>query len=158
MERENRGERPRLVRPVNGQSIGGVCSAFGNHLGIDPTLVRLAWIIGAFAVGFWVAAVAYVIALIIIPAEGNGAKTAAEGAESTDTIRMEADPENAGAYRPVQTGRQGMFWIGVFVTGMGLYLLADNFLDISRYLPSVRAIAFASLLILIGGYLILRRK
>lgn len=157
MERENRGERPRLVRPVGRQVVGGVCSAIGNYLGVDPTLVRLAWVIGAFAVGFWVAAVAYIIALIIIPAESHSG-TAAEGGENADTIRMEPDPEKTGTYRSAQTGRQGMLWVGVFVTGLGLYLLAENFLGISRYLPLVRTVAFASLLILAGGYLILRRK
>ena len=58
-------ERKRLYRNVNDKMLCGVCSGLADYFNIDPTLVRLAWVIltcfgGA---GIW----AYIIAAIIIP-------------------------------------------------------------------------------------------
>ena len=55
----------RLYRSVSNRMLSGVCGGIGEYFDIDPTLVRLAWVIltcfgGA---GIW----AYIIAAIIIP-------------------------------------------------------------------------------------------
>jgi len=59
--------RTRLVRPRLGRKIGGVCLGFSEYFDIDPTVVRIVWLITAFmtGVGFF----AYVIAWIIMPEE-----------------------------------------------------------------------------------------
>jgi len=45
--------------------IAGVCSGIGNYLDIDPTIVRIAFVLLAFAGG--AAILAYVIMWVIIP-------------------------------------------------------------------------------------------
>jgi len=61
------GEVKRLYRSRKERMIGGVCGGLAHYFGIDPTLVRLLFVLGLFAVGgtFW----AYIIMMIVIPEE-----------------------------------------------------------------------------------------
>jgi phage shock protein PspC (stress-responsive transcriptional regulator) len=56
----------RLVRRTDDKMLGGVCAGLADHLGLDPTLVRvltvLATILGAGSV-----VIAYVVAWVIVP-------------------------------------------------------------------------------------------
>ncbi|MDF2524740.1 MAG: phage shock protein PspC [Clostridiales bacterium] len=47
------------------KKIGGVCGGIGEYFGIDPTIIRLVWIILAFAFGTGL--LAYFVAWAIIP-------------------------------------------------------------------------------------------
>ncbi len=55
----------RLYRSGNDKILGGVCGGLGEYFGIDPTLIRLAWLIFSLVYGSGV--LAYIIAWIIIP-------------------------------------------------------------------------------------------
>ena len=56
----------RLYRaPEKDSMIAGVCAGIANYFNIDPTLVRLAWVL--FVFGYGTGILAYLIALIIIP-------------------------------------------------------------------------------------------
>ena len=55
----------RLYRSGSDRILGGVCGGLGEYLGIDSTLIRLAWLIFSLVYGFGV--LAYIIAWIIIP-------------------------------------------------------------------------------------------
>jgi len=60
----------RLYRSERDKMISGVCGGIGDYFKIDPTLVRLGWVILIFAsCGF--ALLAYIIAAIIVPAESQ---------------------------------------------------------------------------------------
>jgi len=59
----------RLYRSGNDKILGGVCGGLGEYFGIDPTLIRLAWIIFSLVYGSGV--LAYIIAWIIIPRNPN---------------------------------------------------------------------------------------
>ncbi len=58
----------KLERPRDGRMAAGVCAGIGRHLGVDATLVRLAF--AAAAVVFCAGLLAYVICWIVIPEEG----------------------------------------------------------------------------------------
>lgn len=60
-------ENKRLYRSSQSKMLCGVCGGIGDYFNIDPTLVRLIWVILSFAVGFGL--IAYIIAAIIIPTE-----------------------------------------------------------------------------------------
>lgn len=47
------------------KKIGGVCGGIGEYFGVDPTLIRLLWIILVFMGGTGI--LAYIIAWAIIP-------------------------------------------------------------------------------------------
>src|SRR3954451_12127291 len=60
---------PRLERPREGRMIAGVSSGIARHLNIDPTLVRLGFVVATVAGGFGFAA--YLAAFLMIPGEGS---------------------------------------------------------------------------------------
>lgn len=55
----------KLYRSRENAMLAGVCGGIGEFFDIDPTLVRLAWVVLGFCggVGLW----AYLIAAVIIP-------------------------------------------------------------------------------------------
>jgi len=57
----------RLYRSKKNRVIAGVCGGIGEYFNIDPTLIRLIWILLVFAGGSGI--LAYIIAWIIIPEE-----------------------------------------------------------------------------------------
>lgn len=57
----------RLYRSRNDRMIGGVCGGLGAYLDIDPTVIRLLFVLLAFAGGPGL--LAYLILLILVPEE-----------------------------------------------------------------------------------------
>jgi phage shock protein C len=58
----------RLERPIQGRKIAGVCAAFADYFDVDVTFIRLlAVVMLVFGVG--TPALAYIIAMIVIPEE-----------------------------------------------------------------------------------------
>ncbi len=55
----------RLTRDTRNKMLGGVCSGIGSYFGVDPTIVRVVWVLLALGAGFGV--VAYIICWLIIP-------------------------------------------------------------------------------------------
>jgi len=55
----------RLYRSRKNRMLCGVCGGLGEYLGIDPTIVRLLWIIFSLAYGAGI--LAYILACIVIP-------------------------------------------------------------------------------------------
>lgn len=58
-------ERKRLYRNVNDKMLCSVCSGLADYFNIDPTLVRLAWVLLGLMGGSGL--LAYIIASIVIP-------------------------------------------------------------------------------------------
>jgi len=56
----------RLLRSRKNRMIAGVCAGIGDYLGVDPTVIRLVWVLLTFFSG-GVGVLAYVIAWVIIP-------------------------------------------------------------------------------------------
>ncbi len=57
----------RLYRSRTNRVLGGVCGGIGNYMNVDPVLIRVAWVVGFFALGLGF--LAYLISWIIIPDE-----------------------------------------------------------------------------------------
>jgi phage shock protein C len=55
----------KLYRSGKERLLGGVCGGIAEYLDIDPTIVRLLWVI--FIMGFGTGILAYLIAWLIIP-------------------------------------------------------------------------------------------
>ena len=49
----------------NNKMIGGVCAGIADYLGLDPTIVRIAWILSVFFAGFGI--LLYLILWIVMP-------------------------------------------------------------------------------------------
>jgi len=122
--------RRRLTRSRSDRVLGGVAGGIGRHLGIDPVIVRLAFVAFVLAAGSGI--VAYIIAWIVIPDE----------------------PEGGVGLPPIAPGPGGATstYAGLALIGVGGLLLVDRlFPGISwRFLPPIA-------LILLGVVLIVRR-
>ncbi len=59
----------KLYRSETNKMLCGVCAGVAEYFNIDPTLVRLGWIVLTF-IGFS-GIIAYIIAAIIIPTQSN---------------------------------------------------------------------------------------
>lgn len=64
----------KLYRSRKNRVIAGVCGGLGEYLGIDPTLIRLLWVLFIFMGGSGV--IVYIIAMIIIPEKTEEGKVA----------------------------------------------------------------------------------
>lgn len=58
----------RLTRSMTDKVIAGVCGGIANFLNVDPTLVRIVFVLLVLA-GFFPGFLAYIISWIVIPAE-----------------------------------------------------------------------------------------
>ncbi len=132
--------------------IAGVCSGLGHYFGLDPVLVRLAFVILALIHGIGI--LLYLVLWLVM-----------EPATSTDTVnrtfservrdmgqdlREAASPTAPDAHRH----HRGV-WLGVALIAAGAYFLLDNFgvfnaIDLGRYWPV--------LLIAIGLVFLLPRR
>ncbi len=54
-----------LRRSSTNKKLAGICGGLGEYFGVDPTLVRLAWVLLVFCFGTGV--LAYIVALFIMP-------------------------------------------------------------------------------------------
>lgn len=55
----------KIYRIKPGHMLAGGCNGLGEYFNIDPTIVRLVWVLASFVVGIGI--LAYIIAAIIIP-------------------------------------------------------------------------------------------
>jgi phage shock protein C len=62
-------EQKRLYKSDTNKMIGGVCGGIAEYINLDPTIVRLLWVVFSFAGGAGI--LAYIIAAIIIPNKYN---------------------------------------------------------------------------------------
>lgn len=62
-------EPKKLYRVENGKMVAGVCGGIAEYFNIDPSLVRLGWVLLALAgsIGIW----AYIIACFILPKKSD---------------------------------------------------------------------------------------
>ena len=59
----------RLYRSGKERVLGGICGGIAEYFNVDPTIIRLLWIL--FVFGFGAGILAYIIAWIIIPRNPN---------------------------------------------------------------------------------------
>jgi phage shock protein C len=76
----------RLVRSRSERVIAGVCGGIGRYLGVDPVLLRIAFIVLALANGLGV--IAYVVAWVAIPEEGPDQPSATVAEPRRETGRL----------------------------------------------------------------------
>ena len=66
---EDNGEKKRLTRS-NNKMIGGVCAGLAEYLDLDPTIVRIVWVLMVLFAGFGI--LLYVILWLIMPKQQIG--------------------------------------------------------------------------------------
>jgi phage shock protein C len=137
----------RLYRSKENSVIAGVCGGIAEYMDIDPTIVRLAWVI--FALCFGSGILAYIVCIFVIP------ERPAYHLNDTDKATVDVTVQNDSAdypddrYRDNDNGRRSRNLAGILLICLGGVLLARRWLywiDFSRYWPVI--------LIVIGIYII----
>lgn len=59
--------RKRLMRPRDGRKLAGVCAGLGEYFDVDPTLLRVLWVLAVIFGGTGI--LAYIVAWIVMPEE-----------------------------------------------------------------------------------------
>ena len=57
----------RLYRSKENRVFAGICGGLGEYFGIDPVVLRLLWVVVAFCTGVVPGALAYIVAIFIVP-------------------------------------------------------------------------------------------
>lgn len=140
---ETSGDRlapKRLYKSSTDRRIDGVCSGVAEYLGIDPTVVRVAWVFSAFFVG--VGILAYLVAAMIMPRR----------------------PEEAARRVPGRREEKRLLIVGLSILALGSLLLFEN-LDLlppegfwKSFFSSTSNLVFPIFFILLGLALVLAYK
>ena len=89
----------RLYRSQDERMIAGVCGGLAEHFSLDPTIVRLLFVLGVFVKGAGL--VAYIILAIVVP---SAPAEVDEGSAEAKTIEVKAtSAELADAAEKVDT-------------------------------------------------------
>ncbi|MCL6581426.1 MAG: PspC domain-containing protein [Firmicutes bacterium] len=158
----------RLYRSTRERILGGVAAGIADYFDVDPTLVRLAWILFALAGGSGV--IAYIIAWIIIPEEpslprGGSQREPAWPGEGgpAEPGRAASEPQRAAVergeasaeavHRAARGDNSGVF--GLVLIGLGVILLARNVWPVVAFILQPWNIG-GLVLVALGLFLILR--
>lgn len=64
------GEYARLYRSRSDRKLAGVCGGLGQYFGVDPTVIRLLWVLsGVFVFTIPFSIIGYFVAAVIMPEE-----------------------------------------------------------------------------------------
>jgi len=83
----------KLIRSVKDKMIGGVCGGLAEHFNIDPSLVRVGFVLVTFASGIVFGVIAYIVMMIIIPEE-TAIEASATAAKTTAAKPTSAKAKN----------------------------------------------------------------
>jgi phage shock protein PspC (stress-responsive transcriptional regulator) len=98
--------RPPLRRAYQGRMLAGVCAGLADYLGIDVTLVRIAFVVFTFLGG--AAVPAYLACLLLIPEEGSDQSIAAS---LLDSVRLSSpDPTVTTREQPIMSPTSTQQW------------------------------------------------
>lgn len=120
-------------RPESGRIVGGVCAGIAQRYDLDPTLIRLAFLLLVFARGLGI--VAYALLWAFMPAERSRAATLVQAAaENVRAWRDELGSIGAGlreawarageAEWPRPLGRR---WLAILLIALGGVILLWSF-------------------------------
>jgi len=57
----------RLTRSFRDRMIGGVCGGLAEYFNVDPSLIRVGWVLMTFFSGFFFGIIAYVVLMVVVP-------------------------------------------------------------------------------------------
>lgn len=139
----------RLVRSTKNEVIAGVCGGIGEYFEVDPTIIRIIFVI--LAVWGGVGIILYLIALIVMPKEGEkmdkekkadvGEKISKAVDEATEKIRTHDHGRDNGGYV-----------FGLIILLLGVLFLLHNFI------PAFNAGQLWPIILIIIGLLILIKR
>ncbi len=139
----------RLTRSSENRMIAGICGGLGEYFNVDPVIVRVIFVLLAFADAIGV--VAYLILWIIVPLRekaGLPPKDAAK--EGIQELRDQA--EKLSKEVQARSGRERTLWLGIILIVVGVIFFLNNtghlrFLEFLRFWPLILIVAGVVLLV-----------
>lgn len=113
-----------LYRSETVKIIGGVCGGLGKYLEIDPSIVRIAFILITLFSGTGI--LIYIILWIIVPAETN---TKDSGQKTVQNNIKEVEQRAKEIIGGSGSNDSRLIW-GIFIIAIGLVFLADSLFGI----------------------------
>lgn len=146
----------KLYRSKNNRVISGVCGGIAEYFQIDPTLVRLLWILITLAGGAGI--IGYIICLIVIPERssfGNSNYDEEYVVEAKDTnfSNNEENYTSFDEYPEEKSSEKNNFLVGIILIGLGGVFLLKRYVywfDLKLLTPL--------LLIAVGIYIIFNQR
>lgn len=131
----------KLYRSRKDKMLGGVSGGLADYFDIDPTLVRVLFVLSLIfgGMGF----IAYVILWIIVPEEpffNSGIKSETENINPDESNSEKTDTQTAYEYSLNEQKAKRRTILGVILIVLGFIFLADNFvphLDFSDFFPLI---------------------
>jgi len=120
----------KLYRSSTDRIISGVCGGLAEHFEIDPTLVRVIFIVLALMSG--VGVIIYLALALLVPSEGKEEKTPKEtikeGAEEIGQKAKEVATEVGEGVKKVASRAKapGTFLLGLVLVLIGIWFLLQN--------------------------------
>lgn len=146
--KEHKTTSKHLYRSKNNQMIAGVCAGLGDYFNIDPTVIRLIFVLVTVFGGYGIPM--YIILWIILPEE----KSEHIGSEATvkrNVADLKSKAEGlAENFKSDTTEGKTRLVIGFVLIGFGIIFFLDNF-------GFFRADIFWPLMLVLLGILLLRR-
>lgn len=152
----------RLYRSSDQRMIAGVLGGFGEYFGVDPTIIRVIFVLVTVATGFLLGSVAYLVLWLIIPGEeavnrpirDSMRENVEEMAQSARNLGSEVQATFSRERTPEERrGRLPLLGLILVVVGI-LFLLGS--LDLLGWFRLGRL--WPLVLIIIGVFLLLRRR
>lgn len=139
-----------LNKSSTNRVLAGVCGGLGEYFDVDPTLVRVGFVLLFFSGGLGL--FLYVALLVVMPDAGS------KEAEPLQTFKKEAEKLQAhDIARP--TFGQTSGWIPVALIILGVVLLLDNLDLLRRFIPYYRLEQlWPVVIIFLGLWLLLRKR
>ncbi|MGI6103010.1 MAG: PspC domain-containing protein [Patescibacteria group bacterium] len=116
----------RLFRSETNRILGGVAGGLGEYVNIDPTIIRILFVLLAVSGGSGV--LVYLILWILIPSEGNPGHAGAESTIKTNAKEVETRARELGA--DLARGTTSTEWeriAGAILIVLGLFILLGTF-------------------------------
>ncbi len=147
----------RLHRSRSNVTLGGVCAGIAEYFGIDPTLVRLFFVIFTLVNGAGV--LAYFVLWLVLPPEGSETAGSFEENIKTGADEMAARARSIGDDMRGFTGRRdqqtGLF-VGIVLLLMGFVFLLRN-MGVTWFSWLNSNLIWPGLLILAGVWILVSR-
>jgi phage shock protein PspC (stress-responsive transcriptional regulator) len=158
----------RLYRSRIDRMIGGVCGGLAKYFDIDPTIVRVLFVVGVFLSGAGI--LAYIILWIVVPEEpiipapgeeesttdqNEDASTSSSDNQQRSSINSEINKKVNQATNEInkivnEARRNKRVFGGTILIFLGILFLLDNFLpgfEFGNYWPLILIIIGAALII-----------
>ena len=116
----------RLTRSRRERMIGGVAGGMGQYLGVDPTWMRIAWVVIGFATN-GAGILVYLLLMFVIPEEDR-TDIAAAPAGSADHASPPSGPRGLNI-PPIDSG-QGALIVGGILVAVGAWALIGQYVDL----------------------------